>query len=179
MRKFFLALAIMFPGFLLATVMVPLNINQLTEQAEKIVIGHCTDKRVYERGNMIWTEYTIKVYEVLKGGEIKEIKIRQPGGEIGDRGVKVAGAVSFGKLEESVLFLDKEKDGAYDLIGWAQGKFHVYWDDKTRTKYILQNLDGISFVQKDGKPVAVEPIKMELEQFKALIKAINAQKKGK
>lgn len=178
MRKIIWLSGLLLGSIALATVMVPLTLSQLTEQADKIVLGHCVNKRVYKTGKMIWTEYTFQVYEVLKGGSIKEVKIRQPGGEIGDEGIKVSGTANFLPGEEDLLFLDKEKDGAYDLIGWSQGKFQIFYDEKTKTKYTFQNLAGISFVKKTGEPVLVEPMRFELDQVKAQIKAILAQKKG-
>lgn len=179
MRKIIFALAFLVPSLCLATVMIPLDLNQLTDQADKIVLGHCINKRVYQTGKMIWTEYTFQVYEVLKGEGIKEVKIRQPGGELNGNGVMVPGTASFSPFEENLLFLDKEKEGSRDLVGWAQGRFKVYYDEKTKSKYTFQNLSGISFVKKNGDTVSVEPMKVDLEQIKAQIKTIVAQKKVK
>ena len=179
MRRIIFASALLVSGLCLATVMIPLDLNQLTEKADQIVLGHCTGKRVYETGDMIWTEYTFQVYEVLKGGKVKEVKVRQPGGEIGERGIKVSGTVNFLPLEEDVLFLDKDKDGTRDVIGWSQGRFKVYYDEKTKTKYALQNLEGISFMKKTGEMEKVEPARVNLDQLKSRIKNIVDKKKEK
>ncbi len=159
--------------------MVPLSLDRLTEDADAIVIGHCMAKRVYERGNMIWTEYTFLVYDNLKGLPLKEIKVRQPGGEIGEKGIMVAGTANFLPLEEDLLFLDKDKDGSRDLIGWSQGRFKVYYDDKTKTKYAFQQWQGVSFLTPSGAPVKLEPARVDLEQLKAQIKVIANKPKGK
>jgi len=161
--------------------MVPLSLENLTGESESVVLGHCIDKRVYQEGKMIWTEYTIQVYEVLKGEKAKEVKVRQPGGEIGEVGIAVSGAVSFGPLEEVLLFLGKEEKGARDLVGWGQGKFQIYYDKKTGKKFAYQQLAGVKFVEKTQKtkPVEKSPSKIELEQLKEQIKVIIKEKQDK
>jgi len=161
--------------------MVPLSLEDLTGESESVVLGHCIDKRVYQEGKMIWTEYTIQVYEVLKGEKVKEIKVRQPGGEIGELGIAVSGAVSFAPLEEVLLFLGKEEKGARAPIGWAQGKFKIYYDKKTGKKFAHQQLQGVKFVEKGKKEKLGEKAvsKIELEQLKEEIKAIIKEKQDK
>ena len=172
MRKKFLLIFFFLPLFAQAVVMIPLNLDKLTQKADIIVLGHCIDKQVYESGKMIWTEYTIRVYEVLKGdAKIKEVKVRQPGGEVGERGIKVSGTVSFLPLEESLLFLKKTSSGAYQPVGWAQGKFKLYYDEKTKKKYARQELGGIAFWKKSKKD-SLPPSKIELKELKSQIKAV-------
>jgi len=163
------------PWFAQSVVMIPLSLDKLTQKAELIVLGHCVDKRVYESGKMIWTEYTIRVYEVLKGNSrIKEVKVRQPGGEVGERGIKISGTASFFPLEESLLFLKKTSSGAYQPVGWAQGKFKIYYDKKSKKKYARQELGGIAFWKK-SKTDTLPPSRIELSQLKSQIKAVLKQ----
>ena len=164
-------------GLCLSAVMVPLSMEDLVVESDAVVLGHCIDKRVYQEGKMIWTEYTIQVYEVLKGEKLKEVRVRQPGGELGDVGIAVSGAVSFAPFEEVLLFLSKEEKGARDLIGFGQGKFKIYYDKKTGKKFAHQQLEGIKFIEsgKKEKPKEKAISKIELEQLKEEIKVLVKQ----
>jgi len=180
LRRLVVALAFLVSSLALATVMVPLSLKQLTDDADLVVVGSCVDKQVVKSGKMIFTDYTIQVSEVLKGATVKEVKVRQPGGESGGKGVYVAGVARFTPAEEAVLFLARPgKDGARDLIGWSQGKFHIYYDDKTKARYAVQELQGISFMKKSTGEITEPSVsRIELKQLQTQVKSIVANQKA-
>jgi len=163
----------------LATVMVPLSLKELTDDADAVVLGHCTGRRVFQSGGMIYTEYTIQVYDSLKGAPAKEMKVVQPGGEYGGKGIYVSGVARFSLLEEVMLFLGKDKQGARDIVGWSQGKFRIYYDEQSKKKFAAQEFGGAGFIKKSsGETTEAKPEKMELEMLKAAVKDIVAAKKA-
>lgn len=162
----------------LATVMVQLSLGQLTREADTIVLGHCTNKRVYKVGNMIYTEYTIQSYDVLKGSTAPELKITQPGGAVDGKGVYVSGVARFNPLEEVMLFLTREKNGSRDIVGWSQGKFHIYYDENSGKKMALQQMGGVGVLNKTtGEITESHPAAIVLDQLKSQVKSIVANSK--
>ncbi len=167
-RKFLLSLILVFG---LSAVMVPLSLDQMTKKADLIALGHCIDKKVYQKGKMIWTEYTIRIYEVLKGAKVKEVVVRQPGGEVGDRGIKISGTVSFFPLEETLLFL-KKRQNVFEPLGWVQGKFKIYYDPLSKKKYAYRQFGDVLFLEKGKTIRKPAPQKIELDVLKAQIRNI-------
>jgi hypothetical protein len=165
----------------LATVMVQLSLDQLTREADTVVLGHCTNKRVFKTGEMIYTEYTIQSYDVLKGSTAAEFKITQPGGALNGKGVYVSGVARFSPMEEVMLFLTKEKNGSRDIVGWSQGKLHVYYDAATGQKLAVQQMGGAGMLNKTtGAITESHPAAVSLEQLRSQVKTIVAkQKDGK
>lgn len=182
MRKHVLALlfSALAGATALATVMVPLSLDQLTGESDAVVLGHCIDKRVYKTGEMIYTEYTVRVYDVLKGSTLKEVKVVQPGGESGGKGIYVAGVARFAPAEEVMLFLGKDIGGRRDLVGWSQGKFTIYYDAKSKTKFAVRQLGGIGFMKKSsGEISSGKPEQIKLDELKSRVKKIIAEQKAK
>ena len=161
----------------MATIMLPLSLEKLTNESDMVVLGNCTGKNVVDQGGKIYTEYTIQVNETLKGAALKEVKVRQLGGEINGRGLYVAGVAKFTPAEEVMVFLTKDSNGLRDVVGWAQGKFHIYYDDQTKKKYAMQQMEGLSLAKKGSGEIS-EPStsKVEVTVLKAQVKAIVTKK---
>ena len=178
MRRLFLLIFFLISGAAFATVMVPLSLEQMTSEADVIVQGACTGARVYESKGMIFTEYTVSVQDVLKGGPVKEVKVRQPGGEYNGKGIYIPGTAHFSASEESLIFLSREKDGSRDVVGWSQGKFHVYYDEQSKTKFAVQDLQGLSVIKKSaGGIVNPSASRMELGKLTSQVKTMVAREK--
>lgn len=161
-----------------ATVMVPLSLDQLAKESDSIVLGHCVGKRAYFSGGMIFTEYTVQVYEVLKGDAVKELKVRQPGGEYDGKGIYIPGVARFSAFEESLIFLGKVQAGSRDVVGWSQGKFHIYYDEQSKTKFAVQEPAGLSVIKKStGEIVDPAGSKIELEKLVSQVRAVVAKDK--
>ncbi|MCB0309266.1 MAG: hypothetical protein KDD48_07825 [Bdellovibrionales bacterium] len=74
----------------------------------------------------ISTYIKLKVIDTVKGPSEEEILIKQPGGEVGDIGMRVHGMATFISGEKVLVFL---KDRS--VVGMAQGKYHVSNDPET------------------------------------------------
>jgi len=102
-------------------------------QATYIVRGQIRRKKVeLARDNeadseSAYTFYDFEVSEVLKGTiDNQVIRLRQPGGRIGDRISAVPGVAEFEEGEDVVVFLGASKDEVvYPIYGMRYGKFKI------------------------------------------------------
>ena len=143
-----------------ATMVKKLSEDELTNQAESIVIGTCTSVRSEwnEEGTKIFTYITISAEISLKGDQSpQEIIIKQPGGEVGEIGMHVDGVSVFEKGEEVILFLEKGPKGFHRPLGLFQGKFSIETDPITQRKVLFQ---------KSAKLVKTRDGKLEKKIFK-------------
>ncbi len=74
----------------------------------------------------IWTVYTVRAHQYLKGFLGETFEFREPGGTVSNVGMYVAGAPKFLADEEVVLFLWTDgRSGRYQCIGFEQGALRV------------------------------------------------------
>ncbi len=163
-----------------STTMLCLNTEELTKKAREIVQGkvvkkHCEWNQDEPRIN---TTITIKVGRSIKGDLAKEeVVIRQPGGVIGDVGLKVSGFPDFQEGEEVLVFLQKGEEYFRKVVGLAQGKFRIITDKETGRKILdMTGQDkGLRIIDKE-EAVKTEAVREEkkvfLEDFVDSIKVI-------
>jgi hypothetical protein len=178
LRRLFSLIFLLVSSAALATVMEPLSLEQMTGEADVIVRGTCTGKRVYESQGMIFTEYAISVQDVFKGVPAREVRVRQPGGELNGKGIYIPGAARFAPSEEALVFLGKNIGGSRDVVGWSQGKFHVYYDEQSKTRFAVQDLQGLSVVKKStGEIIGPEASRFELGKLTSQLREMVAKEK--
>lgn len=121
------------------------DLESLSLQAERILVGRCTASATEVAGGRLITRVAFAVDEVVKGIETEEVVLRLPGGQANGRRLIVAGMPTFAPGEEVVLFLTEEDPsyGAWPL-GLAQGKFRVERGPSKQAQ-VFQDLSGISF----------------------------------
>ena len=126
-----------------ATTVRPLTDEELTAQANRIVVGRQVESRSVWLGRMLVTRVTVAVDETLKGDAALEVTVDIPGGiDINRRipiGMSVPGAPSIASGEEVVLFLERRGDmtaqgrgDTYGIVGFSQGKLSVVKDAQGR-----------------------------------------------
>jgi PKD domain-containing protein/matrixin len=117
------------------------NDDVLVRKAEVILRGTVTKvESLKTKDGSIVTDTTVSVTRVLKGArDLGTIRVRQPGGTVGDESFVVPGIGAFTPHEEVLLMLDRSAAGAYRLTDFALGKFHV---GRAR--------DGSEFLRRDG-----------------------------
>lgn len=123
----------LFSAFLLfclsasATSMLRVDLPELSRSADVIV--HGTVRRLESRwsgdGRRIVTDVELQVTEALKGDASGTLVITQPGGRVGDIGQRVSGLATFTPSEEVVVFLERQGDRDFRVVGLAQGKYSV------------------------------------------------------
>lgn len=120
-------MALLFAGVLRATTVPTLSFEELVDRSETVISGEVTRSwSAWDNEHKyIWTHYEIKVSGTYKGASASTVTISEPGGAVGDRGMMIAGAVSYAPGEKVALFLQRMPNGYLRTAGWAQGKFSV------------------------------------------------------
>jgi hypothetical protein len=136
-----LALALLLPMISNATTTKKLTDEDLVNQAHVVITGRCTSIRSEwnDDRTKIFTYITISPRDFLKGERKAEaVIIKQPGGEVGEIGMRVDGVSVFEEGEDVLLFLEKGKNGFYRTLGLSQGKFSVATDPASGRKVLLK-----------------------------------------
>jgi hypothetical protein len=110
-----------------ATTVQKLSFDRLTREADVVVRGRVENmkNRQAAGGGWITTVVTVSVEKQFKGSQLSSINIEQPGGSMGDIVQSVPGLPKFSSGEDVVLFLKRQRGGAFKLVGGKQGKFTV------------------------------------------------------
>jgi hypothetical protein len=137
-----LALALNGPALpALATTLVPMSVEQLAHTARAVVRGRVIKQESGWNANrtQMLTFTTIAVLETMKGNPPRELVVEQPGGQMGNTRVYVAGTVTFQLLTDYVLFLEpsKTEPSHYRVVGMAQGAYQIRRDTRTRMEYVV------------------------------------------
>src|SRR5688572_15298321 len=106
-RPVIVALLLMLPVALRATVIVPIEFRELVATSPVIVHGLVTDVRsaFVDGRRSVETFVTIEAGEYLKGNLGQHVTFKVPGGEIGRYRTVFVGAPEFRTGDEVVLFL--------------------------------------------------------------------------
>lgn len=115
-------------------VMLSSSVGELTRRSAAVVTGQVTDKVsswTADRQSII-TTITIAVDEVVTGQAVKEIKVVVEGGEVDGMGLYVSDQPSFAVDERVLVFAGTSyraaQFNAYEVVGWAQGKYSISED---------------------------------------------------
>lgn len=133
-----LVCALLLAGTAHATTLLPMSGQELTQEADLIVVGRCTEvtSRWFDRS--LVTLVTVAVGDNLKGDAATQITVAVPGGVDPDRplpiAVTVPGAPVIAEGDDLLLFLDPVAGLAstFQVLGLSQGAFPIVADgDKT------------------------------------------------
>lgn len=116
-----------------ATLVTPMSLEQMTDQAHWIGIGTCTSVHSAWESKQIWTEAVFKMERTLKGGSPTELRVRQLGGRVSEPvpvAMRVPGVQDFRVGEINLLFLERGVDGTPRVLGLMQGRVPLSRDDK-------------------------------------------------
>lgn len=127
-----------------ATIMVPLDLGELTGRAELILHGTVTSRMcLKDSEGRIYTKIKFDVSEVWKGAfSNKVFVIVHGGGIVGDERTVVDGEANYEVGEELVAFLRLNQRGEGVSIGLAQGQFHVWKDAGSGEKFVHNLFHG-------------------------------------
>lgn len=111
----------------LATSLVPLTIEQMTDASDLVIRGMVTEVWAFEDDKgRIWTRAQIEVTKVLKGDPATQtVIVDQLGGVWNDSMMLVSDAARFSVGEDAYFFLENLKSGHTVTVGMYQGKFTV------------------------------------------------------
>lgn len=150
------ALALVASTAAFATVVIAQSLEELTWAAPVIVRGQvvAVQTRWDDAHRSISTYAEVVRQEALKGSAPELLLVRQPGGEVGPVGQRVAGAATFIVGEEVVLFLERAPDepnvfGVYTLAAGKVG----FETSALGERRAVRHLEGLVFYERNpGAP---------------------------
>jgi hypothetical protein len=154
----------------LATTVAKLDLAQLVKRADLIVQGQV--QSVYSQWDgerhLVFTYISIRVDDSLKGASRQSVLIRQVGGTVGTVQMSVAGVPQFKSGEMAVVFLKRQDDSTFQVVGMNQGLYEIVED------YAVSNVFGVDlFDSKTGE--ITKPLiggRAPLEQLKTKIREL-------
>ena len=162
------ALILSAPAF--ATTVARLNLEQLVQRADLIVQGQV--QSVYsqwdDERHLVFTYISIRVDDPLKGERRQSVLIRQLGGTAGTIQMSVAGVPQFRSGEMAIVFLKRQDDGTFQVVGMNQGLYEIV------ENVAVSNVFGVDlFDSKTGE--ITKPLiggRAPLEQLKTKIREL-------
>jgi hypothetical protein len=137
-----------------ATTAIRLSNDDLTDQADLIVVGRAVDQETRWVGRNLVTLVTVAVTEAIKGEAVGSITVALPGGIDAKRKFPVAmtyaGAPRLSANEEVFLFLTAgdEVEGSYAVSGFSQGKFSIV--EEAGEKKVSRDLSELNLSDPRG-----------------------------
>lgn len=111
--------------------LIKMNIEDLVEQADYVLLGEVIDieSRWDNESRTIYTYVKVIVEKMIKGNKnLNEIVVKVPGGRVGDEAMLVSESPAFKLGERTILLLDIDTSGEYQVLGGIQGKYTVIKD---------------------------------------------------
>jgi len=127
---FYCLLCVGVPLVSLATTVIPLSVENLTQVSSHVVEGRAisSSTKWNPAHTVIFTYTKFQVTRTLKGTAPSTITVRQLGGSLDGMTEKVPGVRHWKLGEHAVLFLRPSdvQDGSMEVTGLIQGNFLVY-----------------------------------------------------
>jgi len=161
-------------GSALSTTFVVPSDDTLIIEARAIVRGKVLSvtSQLDEDQDRVFTYVTLRVNEILKGQIVgRKIIIKEPGGEVGNRGSLVFGTPRFARGEKVLVYLDTWADGSLRVHQMFLGRFSIVHEASTGKLVVTRNTPDIG-VDKMGQ-TASGPVTnvMELSQYTEMVRA--------
>lgn len=169
------ALAVLFTTICLQAVMFGnaerlLTICELTEKSEFIIIGtvDSVTSQYSSDSTTIYTNVILSPTTYLKGTPVSDnLSVKVFGGMVGHMLLYVPSSADFEMGESALVFLASDTsvlNAVYRVVGWAQGKFTIYYDNQTGQYLVTRDLDGIDFIsdQESGTPELLDDLKTQI-----------------
>ena len=156
------------PAF--ATTVARLDMEQLVQRADLIVQGHV--QSVYsqwdEARRLVFTYISIRVDEPLKGERRQSVLIRQVGGTAGTIQMSIAGVPQFKSGEMAIIFLKRQGDSTFQVVGMNQGLYEIIDD------FAVSNVFGVDLIDSKTGEITKPLIggRAPLEQLKTQIREL-------
>ena len=104
--------------------------------------------------------------------------MRMLGGRVGHMDSHVDGVPRFRPGEEVYLFLWREREGPYGVLGWAQGTFRIEHNPHTGLESVIQDSASFAVFDRETKSFQRQAIsRMPVEQFRKQLWSVLAGNK--
>ena len=170
------------PNPVAATTVQRFALSDLAINAERIVVGICTEATPQLLDGQIYTRYLFELDESIKGPRDTQLKLHLPGGHFQGVFNRLAGMPIFRPGEEVVLFLTADNEFGHAWpVGLAQGHFAIVRSDSSSAR-VFQALDGLSLYDRAGaakKTNSIDPVQgMPLDSFLSQIRTLAQPEPG-
>lgn len=122
-----------------ATTLARLKFDELASQASAVARLHCLRTASHWSNGEIWTRTDFIVVETNKGTLPRIVSVEMPGGVLGHLHSRIEEVPAFAPGEEAYVFLWPAPDGAYRILGWAQGAFRIHKDTASGVEVVTQD----------------------------------------
>ncbi len=146
-----------------------LSLDDMIAQSTSIVRGKVASSYAAYSGSVIYTHYSIQVFETLKGSAAGTVEVAVPGGTVGTLRQSFGGAPVLHAGDQYVFFLWTSKSGLTQVIGLTQGLFSVAQDGTTDPTTTRRASRERMIDPATGEPVNDKTLVMPLSQLRARI----------
>ncbi len=121
-----------------ATTLVSMDLNDLSAQAELVVLGWVTGVEVQrDESGSLYTYVTLDNLEIRHGDHTEStLTLRFSGGEQDGERQWVAGMPRFSIGERALLFVQGNGTEMCPIVGWGQGRFQVRTDPDDGSEFL-------------------------------------------
>ena len=174
-KSLLLLVALLCAESALATRVARLTLSDVRDRSAGIVRGTVVDESVRVTPSMVWTDYTVRVDEVLSGTAVTgNVTISVAGGEAPERPVIVAGAPRLVLGEAYVFFLEPHgrKPLLVPTVGWGQGIYQLVRTSEGREALVSADGEPLEIVAEEklhrGAAVVVTDGRIEPRERRAI-----------
>ncbi len=162
------------------TVMVERSLDELARQADLIVVATpSAARRSFWQHGRIYTDVSLTVNLVVQGAAPagEALRVRLPGGTVGDIGQMLAGAPALDPGNVYLLFLTAPRDGARAVLNLAAGSLPVTVGASGEVRVMPARTGGLTFVPPLGGSSSVQRFEIppegeRLERVVARLRAV-------
>jgi hypothetical protein len=163
----------LFAAIVSATTVVPVSVEQLTQESSVIVEGKAGESwsKWNSQHSLIFTYTRFQVTRTLKGQLPADIVVRQPGGSAEGYIQKIPGVRHWLNGEQAVLFLrpNQTADGSLDVTGLMQGNFAVR-KSATGETVVSNGVSGVSsYLVESHQVTSYQGTSMRLTDLEARV----------
>jgi hypothetical protein len=163
------AVAVLVAGSAGATVLVPVDLADLSREARWIVRGRVADthSRWADDHRRIETLVTLEPELFLKGAPSLSIEFTVPGGQLGRYRSIVIGVPQLAPGQRLVVFLGARTQAAPYVLGWIQGVFRIA---ETAGGPIVTAPAGVRISGSAAAPVGTSAARLPLSDFERVVR---------
>lgn len=165
------AITLLFAVVVRGTTFSHLSFDELAHQATVVARLRCISADTLWNSGELWTETKFEIIESAKGHFGNLITVRTLGGTIGSFHSHVDGVPVFHQGEEVYLFLWGREGEPFRVLGWSQGTFRIYRDERTGTEKVTQDSAAIAIYHPETREFRREGIKnLPIANFQAKLR---------
>ena len=154
---------------LCAATLEQLSLDEMIGKSTAIVRGVVTGSYTARSGSVIYTHYSVRVVEGLKGGAATSVDVAVPGGTLNGLQQNFSGAPEFTAGANYVFFLWTGKSGLTQVMGLTQGIFSLGKDGSSDPVVTRAASHEVMVASRTGRAVKDETLVMRMSELRARI----------